>query len=109
MKKKHILVSVSALLSLCVFSGCNEAVETWKPIGSNNTITIAVVGDDTFYMDGGTVEAMELASKDFQTASGVDLNVSFFDDDADYHKANSYANEIASDPEIAAVIIKQGI
>lgn len=102
MKKKHILVSVSALLSLCVFSGCNEAVETWKPIGSNNTITIAVVGDDTFYMDGGTVEAMELASKDFQTASGVDLNVSFFDD-ADYHKAISYANEILSQSSFATI------
>lgn len=109
MNKKHISFFGAALLSLSVLTGCNEAVETWKPIGSNNMITIAVVGDDSFYLEGGTVEAMELASKDFQAACGVGINVEFFDDDADYHKAISYANEIASDPDIAAVIIKQEI
>lgn len=107
MKKKYLSICISVMLLL--LSGCKKAVDTWKPIGSNNTITIAVVGDDVFYNEGGTVEAMELASKDFLADTGIAVDVKYFDDDADYHKAIAYANEIAADTEIAAVIIKQEI
>ncbi|MGN0630451.1 MAG: ABC transporter substrate-binding protein [Ruminococcus sp.] len=105
--KKLIYLSAVAMLAVC--TGCNEAIEVWKPIGSGNTIQIAVVGDDEFYTDGGTVEAMELASSDFYNQTGIEVKVRYYDDDADYHKAIAYANEIALDNDIAAVIIKEEI
>lgn len=101
------LLSMAALMPL--FAGCNKAIEAWKPIGNDNTVGIAVVGDDKFYTDGGTVEAFELAANDFYNEHGVRINVTYYDDDADYHKAIAFANEIASNPDIAAVIIKEEI
>lgn len=108
MNFKKSLAFISSVSTLLMFTGCNEAVDVWKPMGSSN-IVIAVVGDDTFYNDGGTVEAMELASEDFYTNTGVSIIVKYYDDDSDYHKAIAYANEIASDTDIAAVIIKEEI
>ncbi len=109
MKMKKSMSFTAAIITVSLFSACNEAVETWKPVGSDNAITIAVVGDDLFYNEGGTVEAMEMASKDFSAKTGITVNVNFYDDDADYHKAIAYANEIAADTDIAAVIVKQEI
>lgn len=106
-KKNIALLSIVALMP--VFTGCSETAETWKPIGSENTVGIAVVGDDKFYTDGGTVEAIELAADDFYNEHGVRINVTYYDDDADYHKAIAFANEIAADPDIAAVIVKEEI
>lgn len=106
-RKNLIYLSAAAILAGC--TGCNEAIEVWKPIGSGNTVQIAVIGDDEFYTDGGTVEAMELASSDFYNQIGIEVKVRYYDDDADYHKAIAYANEIAGDNDIAAVIIKEEI
>lgn len=106
-KKGIALLSMTALIP--VFTSCSEAVEAWKPMGSENAVGIAVVGDDEFYTDGGTVEAIELAVEDFYSEHGIRINVTYYDDDADYHKAIAFANEIASDPDIAAVIIKEEI
>lgn len=104
-KSLAVMISVSAGL---LFTGCNETIEAWKPM-NNNSIVIAVVGDDSFYNDGGAVEAMELASENFYENTGINLSVKYYDDDADYHKAIAFANEIASDTDIAAVIIKDEI
>lgn len=109
MNFKRCLAFLSSVSTLLLFAGCNKSVEAWKPIGSGNTIQIAVVGDDAFYNDGGTVEAMQLASDDFYAQTGIEINVTYYDDDADYHKAIAYANEIASDGDIAAVIVKEEI
>ncbi len=106
-KKSMALLGMAALMP--VFTGCNKAAEAWKPIGSGNTVGIAVVGDSEFYTDGGTVEAMELAADDFYNEHGVRINVTYYNDNADYHKAIAFANEIASDTDIAAVIIKEEI
>jgi ABC-type branched-subunit amino acid transport system substrate-binding protein len=92
-----------------MLSGCGEEAAAWKPISDDNVIKIAVVGDDAFYTDNGTVEAIELASKDFYAATGVTITVSYYDDDADYHRAISCANEIAADSDIAAVIVKDEV
>lgn len=106
--KKHLMcLSTAAMMTVC--TGCNEAIETWKPIGSGSTIQIAVVGNDEFYTDGGTVEAMQLASNNFYERTGITVDVLYYDDDADYHKAIAYANKIATDSNIAAVIIKEEI
>lgn len=106
-KKNIVLLSFAALMP--VFAGCKEEGETWKPVGSENAVGIAVVGDDKFYTDGGTVEAIELAADDFYSEYGVRINVTYYDDDADYHKAIAFANQIAADPDTAAVIIKEEI
>lgn len=106
-KKCIALLSMTALIP--VFTGCSEVAESWKPVGSENAVGIAVVGDDEFYTDGGTVEAIELAADDFYNEHGVRINVTYYDDDADYHKAIAFANEIAADPDIAAVIVKEEI
>lgn len=109
MNFKRCLAFLSLFSTLLLFAGCNKSVEAWRPVGSDNIIQIAVVGDDEFYSDGGTVEAMQLAADDFYSSTGIMLNVRYYDDDADYHKAIAYANEIASDANIAAVIIKEEI
>lgn len=58
--KKHLMcLSIAAVMAVC--TGCNEAIEAWKPIESGSTIQIAVVGNDEFYTNGGTVEAIQLA------------------------------------------------
>lgn len=109
LRAKKISACTVAGTMILVLVGCGNAAEVWKPVSDDNSITIAVVGDDEFYTGSGVVEAMELASKDFYEATGVNLTVSYYDDDADYHKAISYAEEIAANADIAAVIVKQEI
>lgn len=106
-KKHSICLSIAVMMTVC--TGCSEAIEAWKPIGNGSTIQIAVVGNDEFYTDGGTVEAMQLASNDFYERTGITVDVIYYDDDADYHKAIAYANQIAANNNIAAVIIKEEI
>lgn len=109
MNIKKYLMCLSIAAVMAVYTGCNEAIEAWKPIGSGSTIQIAVVGNDEFYTNGGTVEAIQLASNDFYERTGITVDVLYYDDDADYHKAIAYANKIATDSNIAAVIIKEEI
>lgn len=109
MKVQSVAKCAAAAAAVLVMTGCNETVEAWKPVGSGNVVRIAVVGDDEFYTEGGTVEAMELAASDLSDKTGTKVEVRFYDDDADYHKAIAYANEIAADPDIAAVVVKQEI
>jgi ABC-type branched-subunit amino acid transport system substrate-binding protein len=90
-------------------AGCRETETVWSPVAQDGTIKIAVVGDDEFYTEGGTVEAMALAAGDFYSESGTTVEIVYYDDDADYRKAIAYANEIAADADISAVIIKQEI
>ncbi|MCM1382460.1 MAG: hypothetical protein NC192_11005, partial [Muribaculaceae bacterium] len=100
LKKAAALLGAAAVTSL--LAGCGGEAEVWKPMASENTVGIAVVGDDAFYKDGGAVEAMELAAEDFFGEHGVRINVKYYDDDADYHKAIAFAEEIAADADIAA-------
>lgn len=107
MKKRLAAVfCISCFLS--GLTGCNDAEMVWNPM-TDNVIKIAVTGDDEFYNNGQAIEGMELAAEDLLSETGVDIEIVTFDDDADYHKAIAYANKIAADSSIAAVIIKQEI
>lgn len=107
MKKRTVAIICASFLLSCL-TGCKDTEMVWKPM-TDNVIKIAVTGDDVFYNDSQTLEGMELAAADFLSATGIDLEIVAFDDDADYHKAISYANKIAADSSIAAVIVKQEI
>ena len=106
MSKKTIQSALAALLCTGIMTGCGEAVQTWLPV-SGNRIVIAVAGDDEFYNENGVPEALELAAADFQSSTGTTVEFRYFDDDADYHKAITMAQEIASDHTISAVLSKQ--
>lgn len=99
-----IAVICGGLLAFC---GCGQKSTEWKPMTDSGTIQIAVLGDDEFYSEGSAVEAMEMAAEDFYTRTGTQIELVFCDDDADYHKTIAYANELAENPDIAAVISKQ--
>ncbi len=66
-----------------------------------------MVGDGAFCGLAGTPEAFELAAADAKAQTGLELQLSVFDDEADYNKAIARVREIADDPTIAAVIVKQ--
>lgn len=97
------IIPVMVVLCLC---GCDETEEVWKPV-QNQQIRIAVIGEESFIRDGGTIEAAELASKVFEEKTGIRLALELYDDEMDYHKAIALANTIAKDQGIAAVIVKQ--
>lgn len=105
MKVKKYVLSFFLAVILCL-TGCEKNEETWKAV-YDNTITIAIVGEEGFIRDGGTMEAIGLASEDFKEKTGVEIRTVIYDDGADYHQAIACAKEIAADETIAAVIVKQ--
>lgn len=110
MDNKKCLAFLSTVVLISTLTGCKEeTAETWKAMGSDNTIQIAVVGDDAFYTANGAAEGMELAADDFFARTGTEIRIVYYDDDADYHKAIACAHEIAADSNISAVIIKDEI
>ena len=107
MKRKTACLTVSAAVAVtALLSGCAEKAPSWLPV-SDNKITIAVTGDDEFYTANGVVEALALAAEDYHAASGVSVEYKFYDDNADYRQAISFAKEIAADPSVSAVFSKQ--
>ena len=107
MKRKTACLTVSAAVAVtALLSGCGEKAPSWLPV-SDNKITIAVTGDDEFYDANGVPEALSLAAEDFFASSGVSVEYKYYDDDADYHKAITFAKEIAADPYVSAVLSKQ--
>ena len=107
MVKKRLARIVIGILCCGLAAGCSREAPAWIPVSSENTITLAVTGDDAFYMENGVPQAMELAAKDFSQRTGIMLELKYFDDDADYHKAIAIAQDIAADSSIAAVLSKQ--
>lgn len=107
MRMKRIGIWICSILCMISFVGCGQEEVVWKPINEDNTIKIAILGDDEYIYDSGCMEAMELASSDFCKSSGITVDVVIYDDDADYNKGVGLAKEIANDGSIAAVIIKQ--
>lgn len=107
MRKRILALGCAAALALCC-SGCEggEITERWAPV-RDGTITIAMVGDGEFCELAGTQEAVQLAAEDFYAEAGLHVEMRLYDDEADYRKALSLANEIAEDPNISAVIVKQ--
>lgn len=103
---KKLCMSVSIALSMFYFTGCNETVNVWKPI-ADNTIKIAVVGDDEYIEEDDFMKAAEMAADDFFDKTGIKIEIVIYDDDAEYNLAISRAKEIASDNSISAVLIKQ--
>jgi ABC-type branched-subunit amino acid transport system substrate-binding protein len=102
---KKLSTWILIAILLFSFSGCNKEKSSWNPI-SDNTVTIAVIGEEDFFHDSGTYEAAQMASNDFYDKNGIQLKITYFNDEDDYQKAISYAKEIAADDEISAVIVK---
>lgn len=106
MKCKKIICFFAAVLTASNLTGCNEAVPAWNPI-SENSIKIAIVGDEDYIGDNGSMEAMELAASDFYDKTGIRIETVIYNDDAEYNKAINCAKEIATNDSIAAVLVKQ--
>lgn len=107
MKWKKLVSVICIGVGLFFLTACKEERENWKPIGDDNTIKIAIIGDDEYIEDNGSMEAMELASDHFYKQTGIKIETVIYDDDADYNKGIVCAKEIATDENIAAVLVKQ--
>ncbi len=95
-------------VSLLMPAGCGRSAQpVWTGVPEDGVVRIAMVGDGAFCRLGGTMEAFELAAADAKAQTGLELQLSVFDDEADYNKAIARVREIADDPTIAAVIVKQ--
>ena len=100
--KFSLLLSVFACVSL--LTSCGQATTEWYPI-NNNIIKIAIIGDDEYIKDNGSMEAMEMAADTFGEETAIETVI--YDDDADYNQGVSLAKEIADDNSISVVIVKQ--
>lgn len=107
MKLKRIGLIVCLVACVLGNSGCNQVEESWAPVSADNTIKIAIIGDDEFITDSGTMEAMEMASADFCQKTGIQIKIEIYDDDSDYNKGIECAKEITEDESVMAVIVKQ--
>lgn len=107
MKKKLTGFYFCVCISAVILTGCRDVQEVWKPVGEDNTIRLALTGDEEFYTESGNLEAMELAATDFYERTGISVEIVPYDDEADYHKAIACANEIVQDTGIAAVLVEQ--
>lgn len=104
--KKIRWLSILIMSSFFLIS-CSQEIETWRPISADKKIKIAILGDDEYIKDNGTMDAIELATSDFYHKTGFQIETEIYDDDADYNKGIAYAKQIAEDMDIAAVLVKQ--
>ncbi len=106
MKRQKKFFLFSALLAILNLTGCDKSLPVWKPV-SENSIKIAIVGDEDYIGDNGSMEAMELSASDFYDRTGIRIETVIYNDNAEYNKAISCAKEIAEDDSISAVLVKQ--
>ena len=107
MKRSRVIRGCLAVVMIILLSACSTAEEAWSAISDSNTIKIAILGDEEYIRDNGGMEAVELAAEDFRERTGLTLDAVIYNDEADYNLSISRAHEIADDPSIAAVIVKQ--
>lgn len=107
MKKSRFIRGCLAVAMIILLSACSTTEESWSAISDDNTIKIAILGDEEYIQDNGGMEAVELAAEDFRERTGLALDAVIYNDEADYNLSISRAHEIADDPSIAAVIVKQ--
>lgn len=104
MSIKNLFVFILIILFL---SGCKNQENTWTPIDKDNTVRVALIGDKEYISDGYSIEATELAINDCYNEFGIKIEPVIYDDETNYNKAVEIANEIANDPSISVVIVKQ--
>lgn len=104
-KYKKSLLGIMA--GTMLLSACGKEETKWQPVNGDNTIKIAILGDDEYIEDGGAMEAMAMASDDFYDKTGIRIETIIFDDDADYNKGIECAEKIAADNSISVVLVKQ--
>lgn len=107
MKFKKMGLLCAPLLCVALFTACGRTEQTWQPVSAENTIKIAIIGDEEYIADNGSMEAMKMASDDFYKKTGIRIETVIYNDDSDYNQGILLAGEIAADDSIMAVLVKQ--
>ncbi|MCD8158114.1 MAG: ABC transporter substrate-binding protein [Clostridiales bacterium] len=107
MKFKTKIIFICLSLGTLFFGGCGSENISSYSYGQNGTIKIAVIGEEEYLHDNGSMEGAELAADDFYEKTGIKIETVIYDDEMDYNLAVERANEIVADGTISAVIVKQ--
>lgn len=106
MWKKSARMLAGLIICMLLTTACQKAEDTWVPV-RDGVIKIAVLGEESYMKDNGSMEAMELAADNFEEKTGVRIETVIYDDGADYNRGIACAREIAQDNSISAVLVKQ--
>lgn len=109
MRMKILFFGTACMLVISLLGGCaGRVVKTaWTPL-TEQTIKIALMGnEESFNADPGFLPGIQMAVDEIKKTSNFTVSIITYDDEGYYDKGVGFANEIAADPTIAAVISVQ--